>query len=171
MARGIPVLSSTVFHKPSGDCGSAAREVAAGIPANTKANKASVAVRTDSFIVDILVADPRCTAQTHVALADPRCTAAVATAASIAVVNDSTEIGFRRMGRLAAASGRDTVEPRFLRDVVASPGIWREQRAATGTHGVSFAAGVMNQRSGGPSIILARRYCPRSESAWRPSCR
>jgi hypothetical protein len=47
--------------------------------------------------------------------------AAVATAASIAVVNDSTEIGFRRLGGLPAASGRDTVEPRFLREVVASP--------------------------------------------------
>src|ERR1700694_103856 len=45
MARGIPVLSSTVFHEPIGDCGSAASEAAAGAPGNTGGSNTSEAVR------------------------------------------------------------------------------------------------------------------------------
>ena len=41
------------------------------------------------------------------------------------------------------------IEPRLLPEVVASPKVKREQRAAAGTHGVRFVAGVMNQCSRG----------------------
>src|SRR5665213_3878930 len=56
-ARGLPVLSSTVFHTPIGDCASAACEGMGVDAENTSETKASIAGSREVFICGFLVAD------------------------------------------------------------------------------------------------------------------
>src|ERR1700723_424416 len=109
-----------VFHRPTGDCRSAAYDAAAGNPAHASENEATAAVKKmDALISDLL----------DLRLSENKLPPAV------------------HVGALScAAFYRGAVEPRLLRKI-AAPQIQSEQRTGGGAHGMRLVAGMMNQRS------------------------
>src|ERR1700679_2121418 len=109
-----------VFHRPTGDCRSAAYEAAAGNPANASENKASVAVKMDAFMNNL--------------------------PSAVCVGAESCSAFYRKRMVALTGSARSAVEPRLLRKI-AAPQIQSEQRSGAGAHGMRLVACMLNQRS------------------------